>query len=162
MWKEVEWKRMVFMDSDAFPVMNIDNIFDLVPVQQCKKEILDPEDKAVVDNGNGGEDMCNYVYAGVWQFSPDNINAGMLVFKPNLDMHAKLIRAATRTGDSDIHDMEQGVLKSKNAFAADGPFPVNVLPPIWNANPEYYKKYLAEGLEATLGPLRVLHVKVWN
>jgi inositol 3-alpha-galactosyltransferase len=162
LWKAVEWKRLVFLDSDAFPVMNIDDIFDLVPVQQCKKETLDPKDKAVVRNGNGGEDMCNYVYAGVWQFSPDNINAGMLVFKPNLDMHAKLIRAASSTGDYDIHDMEQGVLKSKNAFAADGPFPVNVLPPIWNVDTDYYKKYIAEGLEATEGPLRILHVKMWN
>ncbi|KAH8601342.1 nucleotide-diphospho-sugar transferase [Bisporella sp. PMI_857] len=162
LWKEIEWERIVFLDSDAFPIMNIDDIFDLVPVQQCKREVLDPEDKAVVDNGKGGEDMCNYVYAGVSQFLEDNINAGMLVLTPNLDMHAKLIRAAKSTRDYDVKDMEQGVLKSKNAFAADGPFPVNRLPPIWNAVPEYYIKYLAEGAEATEGLVRVLHVKMWS
>jgi inositol 3-alpha-galactosyltransferase len=162
MWKEVEWKRIVFLDSDAFPVTNIDDIFDVVPVQKCKKEALSPEDKAVVNNGKGGEDMCNYVYAGVSQFSPDNINAGMLVLKPNLDMHAKLLRAARSTGDYDVKDMEQGVLKSKNAFAADGPFPVNRLAPVWNAVPEYYIKYLEDGAEATEGPVRILHVKWWN
>lgn len=162
-WKEVEWNRIVFLDSDAFPIMNIDDIFDLVPVQKCKKEALSPEDKAIiVDNGKRGEDMCDYVYAGVSQFNVDNINAGMLVLKPNLDMHAKLIRAAKSTGDYDPKDMEQGVLRSKNAFAADGPFPVNTLPNIWNAVPEYYIRYHADKLEATDGPLRILHVKMWN
>lgn len=162
LWKEIEWKRIVFLDSDAFPVKNIDDIFDIVPEQQCNQEALSPEDKAIVNDGNRGEDMCNYVYAGVPQFSADNINAGMLVLKPNLDMHAKLIKAAKRTDDYDVKDMEQGVLKSKNAFAADGPFPVNNLPRIWNAVPEYYIKYLADGAEATDGPVRVLHVKMWN
>jgi inositol 3-alpha-galactosyltransferase len=161
-WKEIDWKRIVYLDSDAFPVRNIDDVFDLVPVQQCKMEALGPEDKAVVENGKGGDEMCNYVYAGVSQTTLDNINAGMLVLKPNLDMYAKLIRAARSTGDYKVQDMEQGVLKSKNAFAADGPFPVNRLPPIWNAVPEYYSQYLAEGAEATEGPVRVLHVKMWN
>lgn len=160
LWKEIEWNRIVFLDSDAFPIRNIDDIFDLAVEQQCNKEALSPEDKTVVSKG--GEDMCNYVYAGVAQFSLDNINAGMLVLKPNLNMHAKLIRAAKSTQDYNVKDMEQGVLKSKNAFAADGPFPVNRLPPTWNALPEYYINYLATGGEATEGPVRVLHVKMWN
>lgn len=162
LWKEIEWNRIVFLDSDAFPIRNIDDIFDLAVEQQCNKEALNPEDKAAVSKSNGGNDMCTYVYAGVAQFSLDNINAGMLVLKPNLDMHAKLIRAAKRTEDYNVKDMEQGVLKSNNAFAADGPFPVNRLPSIWNALPEYYIKYLADGAEATEGPVRVLHVKMWN
>ncbi|KAK2599092.1 hypothetical protein QQS21_005433 [Conoideocrella luteorostrata] len=162
LWKEIEWKRIVFLDSDAFPVRNIDDIFTLVPEQQCNKEALQLEDKAVVNNVKGGEDMCSYVYAGVAQFSLDNINAGMLVLKPNLDMHSKLIRAAKSTRDYNVKDMEQGVLKSKNAFAADGPFPVSRLPPIWNAVPEYYIKYVAEGAELIEGPIRVLHAKMWN
>ena len=162
MWKEVEWERIAFLDSDAFPITNIDNIFDLVPVQQCKKEALDPSDKVVLDGSKRGEDMCNYVYAGVPLFSPDNINAGVLVLKPNLDMHAKLIRAARRTGDYKIEDMEQGVLMSKNAFASDGPFPVHKLPPVWNVEPDHYLKYLADGAEATDEPLKILHVKMWN
>ena len=162
LWKEVEWKRIVFLDSDAFPIMNIDDIFDLVPVQQCKREILAAEDKVIVDNSRGGENMCDYIYAGVSQTTEDNINAGVLFLTPNLDMHAKLMRAAKSTNDYEIKDMEQGVLKSQNAFAGDGPFPVTRLPPIWNAVPEYYIKYLAEGREATEGPVRVLHVKMWN
>jgi alpha-N-acetylglucosamine transferase len=162
LWKEVEWKRIAFLDSDAFPIRNIDDVFQAVPEQQCNRDALRPEDKAAVDKAQGGDNMCSYVYAGVAQFSLENINAGMLVLKPNLDMHAKLIRAARSTGDYDVKDMEQGVLKSKNAFAADGPFPVHRLPPIWNALPEYYIKYLADGAEATEGPVKVLHVKMWN
>jgi alpha-N-acetylglucosamine transferase len=159
-WKEVEWKRIVFLDGDAFPVTNIDDIFEIAPVQRCKEDALSPEDKAVVNNGVGGDDMCNYVYSGVQQFS--YINAGMMVLKPNLDMHAKLIKAARSTQDYDVNDLEQGVLKSKNAFGDSGPFPVYRLPPTWNTLPEYYIRYLAEGLEAKDGPVRILHVKMWN
>ena len=161
-WKEIEWKRIAFLDSDAFPITNIDDIFDLVPEQQCKKKALDPEDKAVVDDGKRGDDMCNYVYAGVPLFAPDNINAGVLILKPNLDMHAKLIRAARRTEDYKIQDMEQGVLMSKNAFASSGPFPVHILPTIWNVDPDYYREYLANGAEASGQKLKILHVKMWN
>jgi inositol 3-alpha-galactosyltransferase len=159
-WKEVEWKRIVFLDGDAFPINNIDDIFELVPEQQCKKEALSPQDRAVVDNSVRGEDMCNYVYAGVQQYA--YINAGMLVLKPNLDMHAKLINAARSTQDYDVRDLEQGVLKSENAFADSGPFPVSRLPPVWNAVPEYYIKHRDEGLEATDGRIRIVHAKMWN
>ncbi|KAG5972066.1 hypothetical protein E4U55_000943 [Claviceps digitariae] len=162
LWREVEWERIAFLDSDAFPVRNVDDVFEVVPRQECKREALDAEDEAVVRDRRRGDDMCEYVYAGVAQFSIDNINAGMLVLKPNLDMHAKLLRAARKTEDYDMADMEQGVLKSKNAFAADGPFPVHRLPPIWNALPEYYVKYRADKAEAVEGPIRVLHVKMWN
>ncbi|KAG5930952.1 hypothetical protein E4U53_002037 [Claviceps sorghi] len=162
LWREVEWERIVFLDSDAFPVRNMDDVFDVVPRQRCRREALDARDEAVVAGKRGGEDMCNYVYAGVAQFSIDNINAGMLVLRPNLDMHAKLLRAARKTADYDVADMEQGVLKSKNAFAADGPFPVHRLPSVWNALPEYYIEYMANKAEATEGPIRVLHVKMWN
>ncbi|KAG5930836.1 hypothetical protein E4U60_006763 [Claviceps pazoutovae] len=162
LWRETDWHKIAFLDSDAFPIRNIDEIFDLVPEQQCDKDALDAQDGAVVGNTKGGEEMCNYVYAGVAQFSIDNINAGMLVLKPNLGMHAKLLRAARKTEDYDMADMEQGVLKSKNAFAADGPFPVYRLPAIWNALPEYYIKYMAEDAGASEGPIRILHVKMWN
>lgn len=128
LWKEVEWKRIMFLDSDAFPVRNIDDIFDMVPEQKCDRDSLGPEDAWIVEGGQRGDDMCNYVYAGVSQFYDENINAGMLLLKPNLDMHAKLIRAARSTGDYKPSDLEQGVLRSKNAFAANGPFPVKRLP----------------------------------
>ncbi|KAG6010181.1 hypothetical protein E4U21_007658 [Claviceps maximensis] len=163
LWREVDWERIAFLDSDAFPVRNIDDIFELVPAQECRRDRLDAQDDALVRDGNKGADnMCDYVYAGVAQFSIDNINAGMLVLKPNLDMHAKLLRAARKTDDYDVADMEQGVLKSKNAFAADGPFPVHRLPPVWNALPEYYIRYTAGDADPTEGPIRVLHVKMWN
>ncbi|KAG6037125.1 hypothetical protein E4U41_005317 [Claviceps citrina] len=169
LWGQVEWERIAFLDSDAFPVRNIDDIFDLAPEQQCKRDALDPEDEAVVRAGQGaGEDMCSYVYAGVAQFSIDNINAGMLVLKPNRYMHAKLLRAARKTEDYDVADMEQGVLKSKNAFAADGPFPVHRLPWIWNALPEFVIQHRrdkgagAEEAEPAEARIRILHVKMWN
>jgi inositol 3-alpha-galactosyltransferase len=161
-WRETDWQMITFLDSDAFPVRNIDDIFNLVPIQRCKEDELSPEDKAVVQNGFGGDDMCNYIYAGVSHFNEDNVNAGMLVLKPNLDMHRKLIKAARRTDDYDIKEMEQGILRSKNAFDFDGPFPVNRLPKVWNGLPEYYMQYRDKGLESVDGPVRILHAKWWN
>jgi hypothetical protein len=161
-WAEVEWDRIVFLDSDAFPVTNIDDLFDEVPVQRCKEEMLSPEDKAVVNNGKGGDEMCNYVYGGVQQFTADNINAGMLVIKPNLDLHAKILRAARSRQGYELQDMEQGILKSMNAFSFEGPFPVFRMKQIWNALPEYYLEYRDKGLEKEHGKIRVLHSKLWN
>ena len=168
-WKEVEWKRIVFLDSDAFPVRNIDDIFDIAPVQHCNRETLGPEDKAIVaSGGKTAEEFCDYVYSGISQFTADNINAGFLVLKPNLNMHAKLMRAARMTGDYDIRFMEQGVLSSKNAFSQEGPWPVHKLPSVWNTLPENFIDHrvpgldVSKGLELTEGPIRVLHAKLWN
>lgn len=168
-WKEVEWKRIVFLDSDAFPVRNIDDIFEVVPVQHCDRETLGPEDKAIVaSGGKTAEEFCDYVYSGVSQFLVDNINAGFLVLKPNREMHAKLMRAARMTGDYVLNQMEQGVLGSKNAFSQKGPFPVHRLPSVWNTLPENYIEHRVpgmhalEGLELTEGPVKVLHAKLWN
>ncbi|OAA37052.1 Glycosyl transferase, family 8 [Cordyceps fumosorosea ARSEF 2679] len=162
LWSQMEWRRLVFLDSDAFPVANIDELFRLAPTQRCKEGDLDLEDKAAVAKASGDENMCNYVYAGVAQFSPENINAGVLVLKPNRDLHAKLLRAAKQTADYNFEDMEQGILKSKNAFAIDGPFPVTRLPPAWNTVPEYYLKYLKSGEGEIGGPVKILHVKMWS
>ncbi len=162
LWKEVDWKMLAFLDSDAFPIINIDDIFQMAPEQRCRVEALSPEDREVVENAASGQNMCDYVYAGVPHLTFDNINAGVLVLKPNLDMHAKLIRAATRTGDYHMGDMEQGVLKSKNAFAADGAFPVKLLTKNWNALPEYYIERLEGDKHVEDGEVRILHVKMWN
>ena len=164
-WKEVEWNRIVFLDGDAFPILNIDDIFDKAPVQKCKKDGLGPwpVDKALIESGSTkAEDMCNYVYSGVPQFTVDNINAGMMIMKPNLDMHARILRAARKTEDYDVRYMEQGVLKSINAFSLDGPFPVHHMDKVWNAVPEYYLEWKANNLEARDGPIRILHAKLWN
>lgn len=162
LWKEVDWQRLVFLDSDAFPLRNIDEIFDIVPVQRCKVDLLSPSDQKLMERGIGGENMCNYVYAGVPYFGLDFINAGFIVLKPNLDMHAKLLKAARSTDDYRVEEMEQGVLNSKNAFAHDGPFPVNSLPRVWNALPEYYRRRYNEGYDAEEGHVRVLHAKMFN
>lgn len=106
--------------------------------------------------------MCNYVYGGVEQFTFDNINAGMLVLKPNLDIHAKIVRAARSREGYELRDMEQGILKSLNAFSSAGPFPVFKVPPVWNALPEYYLEYREKNLGPKAGPIRLLHAKMWN
>lgn len=160
-WKEIEWQRIIFLDADAFPITNIDSLFDEVPEQTCKKELLTPEDKAVV-NGPHGDDLCKYVFGGVPQYGIDNINAGLMVIKPSLAMHAKLMYAARRTQDYVLNRMEQGVLNSKNGFDLNGPFPPTHVNNIYNAFPEYYDMHLEKHLESEDGPLKVLHMKMWN
>jgi hypothetical protein len=69
MWAETDFSRILFLDADAFPLQNIDDMFDVAPVQECKMEKLDLDDVLP-----GLENICtSYVFAGVPQspFSPD-------------------------------------------------------------------------------------------
>jgi inositol 3-alpha-galactosyltransferase len=66
----------------------------------------------------------------VLRYPPDNVNAGMLLLKPNRDMHAEFIKAVAGLEGYDNSEMGQGVLRSKNGFAVDGAFPDKLLPPL--------------------------------
>lgn len=63
MWKETQFKRIAFMDSDAFPIWNVDDVFDKVPERECVMDSLSPEDHAAALR-KGGSEFCNYVYGG--------------------------------------------------------------------------------------------------
>lgn len=162
LWAEIEWNKMVFLDLDAFPIANTDELFDLVPMQRCIKEKLSEEDRAIVENGKGGDEMCNYIFAGVKQWDTYVVNAGVMLFTPNLDMHARLIRGARRTDEYVAADMEQGVLMANVGFGHDSAFPAHYIDPKWNGILDFYETYIEQNMAAKGGDLRVVHAKAWK
>jgi alpha-N-acetylglucosamine transferase len=37
MWTETDFERILFLDADALPLANIDDMFDQAPEQRCAK-----------------------------------------------------------------------------------------------------------------------------
>nr|POE48667.1 uncharacterized protein c5h10.12c [Quercus suber] len=143
MWNHTEFSRITYLDSDAFPLANIDALFPLAAEQTCKQELLRDEDKA------RAPELCDYVFTG-HQEDPLTINAGVMVFKPNEAMHDLLIRETHRTTEFDNGYVEQALLN--HVFRPDGPFPPTTLSEAWNGFPN---------TPAKGGALYILHAKIW-
>lgn len=142
MWRELEYSRITYLDSDAFPLVNVDDIFDIAQEQTCRKELLPPEDQANVSA------ICQYTLCGY----PDlgGVNAGVLVFNPNVPMYERLIRESLNQTAYDNGFMEQALLQL--AYNIDGPFPPSPLPHSYNG-----------GVDTKLQgkPLYIVHHKLW-
>lgn len=144
-WAQTDFARIAFLDLDAFPVANIDGLFDesVVPRGKCKSALLPAEDKVHVD------DICDYVWAG--HGGVGFINVGVVVLEPNVYMHERLLRESQDTSKFDKTMAEQAFLNY--AFGDTGPFPPTAfLGREWNG---YYPH---EGEE---GKLKVVHEKLW-
>lgn len=143
-WGETDFSRVVFLDLDAFPVQNLDSIFDesVAPRHRCKPELLPPEDK------KHEKDICDYVWAGhgLW----DGVNVGVVVLEPNKYMHARLLRESQDTTKFDNKMAEQAFLNY--AFGSSGPFPPTDLGREWNG---FYPKEEEKDL------LKIVHEKLW-
>lgn len=75
MWKETDYERIAYLDVDALPIANIDDIFTLIPEQSCQESRLSREDKAMMqDDSSAGEAFCNYTFAGVDPYGMGEIN----------------------------------------------------------------------------------------
>lgn len=144
MWKQTDFTRIAYMDSDAFPFINIDGIFDVSPQQKCNKTLLPIEDQKYPS------DICSYVFAGHVEEATRMINAGVFVLKPDQAMYARLAREASQKDTFNNGFMEQSMLT--NAFDPEGAFPVTALEPRWNAFSDYEEKGLG---------INILHDKMW-
>lgn len=144
MWNETEYSRIAFFDVDAFALKNLDGIFDLGPERTCKKDILPQEDKT------RASEICDYVFAGAGMQENDEINAGVLVFKPCEAMHARLLRESQNTENYNGSMVEQAFLNY--AFGRNSPFPATWFDKTWNG-------FFAEPEDE--GKLKVLHEKLW-
>ncbi|CAO2652297.1 Nn.00g005800.m01.CDS01 [Neocucurbitaria sp. VM-36] len=150
MWKETEFHRILFLDADAFPLTNIDAMFDLVPLQECKAEKLQLDDFHA-----DGSLVCEpYIFAGVPQDpipSPNSeINVGSVVFTPSTRMHARLLQNYVKTDRYDCLMAEQAFLNWQ--FSPEGAFPATQLERKWGG------AFPQEGEE---GALKVVHEKLW-
>lgn len=149
-WNETEFSRVALLDTDAFPLENIDAIFDeeQAPEEECVRELLSDDDLDDPDL----DVMCKYVYAGVKQkgIGFDQINGGVYVLKPDEAMHGHLMREMLKDNfDSSL--AEQAFLNQ--AFRDDGPFPAVDMGRTWNG-------FVPQ--EDEEGKLKIIHDKLWT
>jgi len=143
MWAHTNFSRIAFLDSDAFPLKNIDDIFDLAKPQRCVPAKLGAQDSL------HQVEMCDYTFAGV-ELLDAKVNVGVMVIKPNIWMHERLLRDM-KTPDLFNHaEAEQGFLNW--AFQKGGPFPAKMLPREYNG---FFPRPEDEHV------LKVVHEKLW-
>lgn len=158
-WKSTEFKRIVFLDSDAFPVQQIDGIFDAVPEQDCNVDQLSPEDYETY-KGPDGKELCRYTFGGAEMSDTDNkLNGGVLVLSPSLVWHKKLVRDARKTDLYDSRTSEQGLLDSSLGFGLEGPFKRITLSQIYNADKE---AYMLRKQRPKDPDIKIIHCKMWS
>ncbi|KAF2821633.1 nucleotide-diphospho-sugar transferase [Ophiobolus disseminans] len=150
MWAETDFERILFLDADAFPLTNIDAVFDVAPVQDCV------EDKLQIDDFlSDRTPVCEpYVFAGVSDNPLDvahsGINVGSMVFSPSLRMHQRLVQNYLKTDHYDCGMAEQAFLNWQ--FNTDSAYPSTKLDREWGG---YFPK------EDEMGRLKVVHEKIW-
>ncbi|KAH9881017.1 hypothetical protein J1614_001510 [Plenodomus biglobosus] len=150
MWRETEFERILFLDADAFPLTNIDDMFDVAPVQQCVEEKLQLDDFLA-----DGTPVCEpFVFAGVaqdvWSGTSTDVNVGSMVFTPSLRMHERLLQNYGKTDKYNCLMAEQAFLNWQ--FAKDGAFPATTLERKWGG------VFPREDEKAVLN---VVHEKIW-
>lgn len=143
MWEQTDFTRIMFLDLDAFPVENIDDIFDIAPHMECKKELLPVEDSGVAN------EICGYTFTGT-EVGDQEINVGAMVIEPNKAMYERLMRESLHTEKFNNAMAEQAFLSW--AFRQDGPFPGTFVDRIWNGFfPQEHERH----------KLKVIHEKLW-
>ena len=145
-WYQTQYSRIAFMDSDAFPIVNIDEVFDEATEQKCDSSKMTLEDWAQPDK----EGWCEYVFSGVGDLR-GGVHGGFFVLKPNRALHQRLLREYPKDDQYDNILAEQSFFKWH--FAADGPFPAQILPRKYNA---YFPS------EKDEGEVSIVHEKLWS
>ncbi|KAH7064381.1 nucleotide-diphospho-sugar transferase [Paraphoma chrysanthemicola] len=150
MWAETEFERILFLDADAFPLTNIDEMFELAPVQNCvdtKLQLDDftPDQKPICEP---------YIFSGV-PMSADKpespeINVGAMVFTPSLGMHTRLVQNYLKTNHYDCKMAEQAFLNWQ--FSPGGAYPPTTLERKWGG---FFPK------QDRKEDLKVVHEKMW-
>lgn len=151
MWAETEFERLIFLDADAFPIANLDPMFDLVSPTDCIKDKLSPDDHLA-----DGTAVCEpYIFAGVPQNPADpvdpNINVGSMLFTPSTRMHQRLVQNYVKMDKYNPKMAEQSFLNWQ--FSPSGAFPSAMLERQWGG-------FFPQGDEE--GKLNIVHEKLWS
>ncbi|QIW96500.1 hypothetical protein AMS68_002018 [Peltaster fructicola] len=143
-WNETEYSRILYLDTDAFPLENIDELFDMAEAQRCKSDELSSQERLVK------EEICDYTLLAAYDKNNGGLNAGMLVIQPNPAMHKYLLRESQNADNFDQDFVEQAFLNY--AFRPEGPFPYQLVDRVWNA---IFTEPEDEGV------IKVIHEKLW-
>lgn len=150
MWNETEFSRILFLDADAFPLANIDAMFDLAPENACIEGKMQLDDFLA-----DGTPVCEpYVFAGVphdpFNKNDIDINVGSMVFSPSEKMHQRLVQNYVKTDKYDCMMAEQAFLNWQ--FSVNGAFPASSLAREYGA---FFPR------QDEKGTLKVVHEKIW-
>jgi inositol 3-alpha-galactosyltransferase len=148
LWAETDFKKIAFLDSDAFPFENVDELFgELSAPSTCNETSILQEDVQYMP------EICNYTMAVVPIIPWDpikGINAGTIVLGPNKRMHERLVAAAPQVERYE-GIMEQGLIEWQ--FAYNGSFPFRTLE-------RKYNGFFPQHDES--GKLKIVHEKLWE
>lgn len=144
-WGQTDFSRVLFLDLDAFPLQNVDDIFDLAERQKCRKELLPADDQP------NATEICDYVFSGTEISDSKEINVGVMVLEPNKAMQQRLLREAKHTENFDNGMAEQAFLNY--AFGEKSAFPTQFLERKWNG---FFPQKDEEG------KLKIIHEKLWS
>ena len=150
MWNETEFSRVLFLDTDAFPIAPIDDMFELKKVWNCIKSKMQLDDFLP-----GGEPVCEpYIFAGVpadpYSIFDVNINVGSMVFTPNAKQHQRLLQNYLKLDKYDVKMAEQSFLNWQ--FGINSAYPPGML------KREYGASFPNENGEKGM---KVVHEKIW-
>lgn len=152
MWNMTQYSTIAYLDSDAFPLANIDNIFDLVSTQNRVSGVA-TDDYLEIES---------YTFAGVVVESTTGnrgISGGFLVFSPDSVQHGRLLENAKRVNEYETGNMDQAFLNSGLGFGKTSPFPAQELSLHYNCDSSLYSQ-IEDG---TIDPsdIKILHEKLW-
>lgn len=142
MWQQTDFHRIAYLDGDAFPMNNCDPLFDFAPDVQCKQDLLKAEESHLIN-------VCDYALAAYHE-NGDELNAGVLVLKPDYGMYERLLREVKDKEGWNTGFMEQAFLS--HVFAPGTAFPASPLPHEWNGGKD---------VKESGGELNILHHKAW-
>lgn len=150
MWNETLFSRILFLDADALPLANIDDMFELKNMRSCIESKMQLDDFLP-----GGDPVCEpYIFAGVPVDTSSvfdaNINVGSMVFTPNARQHQRLLQNYLKFDKYDVKMAEQAFLNWQ--FGINSAYPPDML------EREYGAFFPDE--KGEMG-MKVVHEKIW-
>lgn len=152
MWNMTQYSSIAYLDSDAFPLANIDQVFDVVKTQKRAPGIATDD----------FPEIESYAFAGVFTettTSDSGIAGGFLVFSPDTVQHERLLENAKRVNEYEMSSMDQAFLNSGLGFGRSSPFPAQELPLYYNCDASLYPQIESGAIDPV--EVKVLHEKLW-
>lgn len=150
MWAQTEFERLIFLDADAFPLENIDDMFDAAPYQHFIAEKMALDDLF----SDGAHAAAPYIFAGVpqapWNTTYPEINVGSMIFTPDTAMHQRLLQNYLKHDHYNCGMAEQAFLNWQ--FDLASAYPPTLLERKWGG--------MFPGQDEE-GKLKVVHQKIW-
>lgn len=161
LWNLTEYERIVYMDSDALPLANTEELFSIELNQQSRTNpSYNYSFAAVPTLGGKITDNEGEIELG------SGFNAGVFILKPDAAMFDRIWERAMAPGHpwSWNNDMEQGLLNDFFAARNNGVWPFHKLEWYWNGKdlPDRYLPETKIAHSRYVSCVRTLIVRWWE